>query len=103
MDLLAQSAGSGLSGLLLPAALIVGMYFLLIRPQRARQRSQEKMLSALGIGDEVMTAGGLFGRVSRIDDETGRISLEIAPGVEVQMLRAAVRERLVDATVDPEP
>ena len=103
MDLLAQGAGSGLSGLLLPAALIVGMYFLLIRPQRARQRSQERMLSELGVGDEVMTAGGLFGRVSRIDDETGRIALEIAPGVEVQMLRAAVRERLGDVTVDPEP
>lgn len=103
MDLLAQGADSGLSGLLLPAALIVGMYFLLIRPQRNRQRTQERMLSELAVGDEVMTAGGLFGRVSRIDDETGRILLEIAPGVQVQILRVAVRERLGDVTVDPEP
>ncbi|MFM8999744.1 MAG: preprotein translocase subunit YajC [Actinomycetota bacterium] len=102
MDLLAQaSTGSGLESLLIPAILIVGMYVLLIRPQRARQRAQQAMLDDLAVGDEVMTAGGLFGRVTRIDAESGRVTLRIAAGVEVEVLRIAVRERIAPLTPEP--
>lgn len=94
MSLLAQT-GSSLSGLIVPGALMVGMYFLLIRPQRNRQKAQQALLSELTVGDKVMTAGGIFGSVRAIDDEQGRIVVEIAPGVPVEMLRAAVRERIV--------
>lgn len=94
MSLLAQSGGS-LSGLLVPGLLMVGMYFLLIRPQRNRQRAQQALLEQLSVGDRIMTAGGMFGAVKSMDDEQGRIVVEIAPGVAVEMLRAAVRERLV--------
>lgn len=102
MDLLAQASnGSGLGTFLVPAILLGGMYVLLIRPQRARQRAQQAMLEDLAVGDEVMTAGGLFGRVARIDDGTGRIGLLVAPGVEVEVLRIAVRERIVPLTPEP--
>lgn len=101
MDLLAQTSNSPLGSLLVPAILIVGMYVLLIRPQRARQRAQQAMLDELAVGDEVMTAGGLFGRVARIDADTGRIHLLVAPGVEVEVLRIAVRERIAPLTPEP--
>lgn len=102
MDLLAQASnGSPLGSFIVPAILIVGMYVLLIRPQRARQRAQAAMLDDLAVGDEVMTAGGLFGRVARIDGEGGRIGLLVAPGVEVEVLRIAVRERIAPLTPEP--
>jgi preprotein translocase subunit YajC len=102
MDLLAQTSnGSGISSLLVPAILLAGMYVLLIRPQRARQRAQQAMLADLAVGDEVMTAGGIFGKVARIDEGTGRIGLLVAPGVEVEVLRIAVRERIAPLTPEP--
>lgn len=102
MDLLAQTSnGSPLGSLLVPAILIVGMYVLLIRPQRARQRAQQSMLDELAVGDEVMTAGGLFGRVVRIDATSGRVGLLVAPGVEIEVLRIAVRERTAPAVPEP--
>ena len=92
--LLAQQGSIG--GLLLPLALFGGMYFLLIRPQRARQKAQQRLLAELGVGDRIMTAGGIFGTVASIDEEAGRLTVEVAPGVRVEMLRVAVRERIVD-------
>ena len=92
--LLAQQGSIG--GLLLPLALFGGMYFLLIRPQRARQKAQQRLLAELGVGDRIMTTGGIFGTVASIDEEAGRLTVEVAPGVRVEMLRVAVRERIVD-------
>lgn len=104
IDILAQSssntstsAGGSLFGLLLPLLLMGAVfYFLLIRPQRNRQRQQQSVLSALHVGDEVMTAGGIFGTITDIDDEHDTVTVEIAPGTEVRMLRRAIAQRLTE-------
>jgi len=92
----ASSSGS-LVGLLLPLLLMGGVfYFLLIRPQRMRQRSQQSLLASLEVGDEVMTAGGIFGTVTEIDEDADTVTVEIAPGTRVRMLRRAIAQRFVE-------
>jgi preprotein translocase subunit YajC len=96
--LAASDSGSGgsLLGLSLPLLMIVGFYFLLIRPQRAKQRAQQALLSALEVGDEVMTTGGIFGTLVEIDEEEGVVTVEIAPGTRVRMLRQGISQRFVE-------
>jgi preprotein translocase subunit YajC len=108
IHVLAQSGGSSsqgggsLAALALPLLLLVGFYFLLIRPQRNRQRAQQTLLAQLEVGDEVMTTGGMFGTIVDIDDEEGVLTVEIAPNTRVKMLRQGIAQRFVedDGTVD---
>ncbi|MGH2528369.1 MAG: preprotein translocase subunit YajC [Actinomycetota bacterium] len=93
----ADSQSSSPAQYLIPLLLMGGVfYFLLIRPQRMRQRQQQSLLDRLRIGDDVMTSGGLFGTVKRIDEDTDTVTVEIAPGTEVRMLRRAIAQRLVE-------
>ena len=99
IEILAQSSESGgsLLSLLFPLVLLGGVfYFLLLRPNRTRQRQQQSLLESLKVGDEVMTAGGIFGTLKAIDEEDDTVTVEIAPGTEVRMLRRAIAQRLVD-------
>jgi preprotein translocase subunit YajC len=73
-----------------------GLYFVLIRPQRARQRAQQALLRTLEVGDEVMTTGGIFGTIVAIDEEEGILTVEIAPGTQVRMLRQGVSQRFIE-------
>ena len=113
-QLLAQDAGgqgSSLIGLALPVLMIAGFYFLLIRPQRSRQRAQQALLASLEVGDEVMTTGGIFGTIVEIDEDEGVLTVEIAPGTRVRMVRTGIAQRFVeedeyddsDDEVDQEP
>ena len=95
-----QSSGGSLIGLALPILLIVGFYFLLIRPQRNRQRQQQALVASLEVGDEVMTTGGVFGTITEIDEDEGFVIVEIAPGIRVKMLRQGISQRLVEDDVD---
>lgn len=98
-QILAQSSGSGGSalGLLVPLLLMGGIfYFLLIRPNRTRQRQQQSLLENIHVGDEVMTMGGMFGIVKEIDAENDTVMLEVAPGTTVRMMRKAIAQRLTD-------
>jgi preprotein translocase subunit YajC len=88
--------GSSLIGLALPVLLIVGFYFLLIRPQRNRQRAQQALVASLEVGDDVMTSGGIFGTIVDIDDDEGTVTVEIAPGTRVRMLRQGISQRFVE-------
>jgi preprotein translocase subunit YajC len=74
--------------LILLAAMAGLFWFLLIRPQRQRQSAHRSMVSALGAGDEVITAGGVFGKVRTVADD--HIVLEIAPGTEIRLAKEAV-------------
>ncbi|MGH9277924.1 MAG: preprotein translocase subunit YajC [Acidimicrobiales bacterium] len=75
------------------------MYVLLIRPQQRRMRQHQAVVSSLRAGDEIVTAGGIYGTVLSVDDET--MVLEVAPGVELRVLRAAVSQRVtVDDDMD---
>jgi preprotein translocase subunit YajC len=91
------SSGGSLLSLLFPLVLLGGVfYFLLLRPNRARQRQQQSLLESLRIGDEVMTAGGIFGTLKDIDEQDDTVTVEIAPGTNVRMLRRAIAQRLVE-------
>lgn len=97
--ILAQEGGQGggsLIGLALPVLMIVGFYFLLIRPQRNRQRAQQTLLASLEVGDEVMTTGGIYGTIIEIDDDEGTVTVEIAPGTRVRMVRQGIAQRFVE-------
>ena len=96
---LGQAAGAGNSLMsMLPILLMfVILYFLMIRPQMKRQKETSNMISALAKGDEIVTAGGLLGKVSKLGE--GYLSLELAPGVEVQVQRSAVVQVLPKGTI----
>jgi preprotein translocase subunit YajC len=104
MLILAQSSsntqGGSLLGLLLPLVMIGGLYFILIRPQRTRQKAQQSMLAQLEVGDEVMLSGGMFGTVTEIDDVEGWVRVEIAPGTEVRVVRGGIAQRFAETAED---
>ena len=73
------------------------LYFVMIRPQMKKQKEHRSMIDALAKGDEIVTAGGLLGKVSKIGD--AYIGVELAAGVEVQMQRQAVVQVLPKGTL----
>jgi preprotein translocase subunit YajC len=73
------------------------LYFVMIRPQMKKQKEHRSMIEALAKGDEIVTAGGLLGKVSKIGD--AYIGVELASGVEVQMQRQAVVQVLPKGTI----
>ena len=78
--------GSGFFLVLL--ALFAFMYFLLIRPQRQRERTRQHMLGSLKVGDEVITGGGIYGEVVQIDTE--RVMVEVDEDVRIAVARQAI-------------
>ena len=96
----AQSAIGGDSGFIgfLPIILMfVLLYFLMIRPQMKRAKDQKTMVEALQKGDEVITAGGVLGRITKLSD--AYVTVEIAPNTEVSVQRAAVQTLLPKGTL----
>ena len=79
---------SSLTGMLPLVLMFVVLYFVMIRPQMRKQKEHRAMIEALAKGDEVATAGGLLGKVTRMGE--GYLTLEIAPGIEVQLQRSAI-------------
>lgn len=79
---LAQGAapGGGLVGLLL---LFAGMWFLLIAPQRKRQKEHDKMVTELKKGDKIVTTGGIFGAIASVKKD--RLVVEIADGIKIEL------------------
>lgn len=88
---------SSLTGMLPLLLMFVVLYFVMIRPQMKRQKEHKAMIDALAKGDEVATAGGLLGKVTKVGENT--LSIEIASGVEVQLQRHAVVQVLPKGTV----
>ncbi|MGC9372528.1 MAG: preprotein translocase subunit YajC [Thermovirgaceae bacterium] len=81
---------SGLMGMLLPLAVfVVIFYFLIIRPQKKRQRKHEEMLASIRPGDQIVTAGGFFGVVKAVKDDS--YILEIADGTRVRVLKSSIQ------------
>ena len=96
----AQAAAGGEPGFLglLPIVLMfVLLYFLMIRPQMKRAKEQKQMTEALQKGDEIVTSGGIVGRVSEIQDTY--VDLEVAAGVQIKVQRAAVQTLLPKGTM----
>ena len=78
-----------MAGLIVLVLMFALLWFLLIRPQRQRQAQQQRLLSTIEPGDEVLTVGGLYGIVQEIDEEDD-LFVEIAEGVHVRIARRAV-------------
>jgi preprotein translocase subunit YajC len=93
----APAGGGGYEQILLLVGMFAVMYFLLIRPQMKRAKEQRAMVEALQKGDEVVAAGGLIGRISKLSEQY--VTLEIASGVEVVLQRAAVQTVLPKGTL----
>ncbi|RJG07115.1 preprotein translocase subunit YajC [Noviherbaspirillum cavernae] len=77
--------------------MFVVLYFLMIRPQMKRQKEQKSMMEALAKGDEVVTAGGILGKVVKVTD--AYVTLEIADGTEVVAQKASVATLLPKGTI----
>jgi preprotein translocase subunit YajC len=88
---------SSLMSMLPLVLMFVVLYFVMIRPQMKKQKEHKAMVEALAKGDEVVTAGGLLGKVSKIGDSF--IGVEIANGVEVQLQRSAVVQVLPKGSI----
>ncbi|UUX96415.1 preprotein translocase subunit YajC [Aquabacterium sp. J223] len=77
--------------------MFVVLYFIMIRPQMKRQKEHKAMIEALAKGDEVVTAGGVLGKVSRLGETF--VHIEVANGVELQVQRSAVSQVLPKGTL----
>ena len=92
-----MSSLGGIGGMLPLVLMFVVLYFVMIRPQMKRQKEHRTMVEALAKGDEVATAGGLLGKVTRMGDVY--LGVEIAGGVEVTLQRSAVVQVLPRGTM----
>ena len=96
----APAAGADSGGLMsfLPLVLMFAvLYFIMIRPQMKRQKETKAMLEALSVGDEVVTVGGIMGKVTAQKDAV--VTVEISAGTEVQMQKAAITTVLPKGTL----
>jgi preprotein translocase subunit YajC len=96
----AQAAPAGDAGFIgfLPIILMfVLLYFLMIRPQMKRAKEHKQMVEALQKGDEVITAGGVLGRITKVGE--AYIGVEIAPNTEISVQRASVQTILPKGTL----
>ena len=99
----AATPGFSLESMALPAVMIVGMYFLLLRPQQKRAKEQRTMMEALKSGDEVIAAGGLLGRVIKVVDQY--VTIEVgtvvggSQGVEMTIQKSAIQALLPKGTI----
>ena len=85
-------------GSMLPLVLMfVVLYFVMIRPQMKRQKEHKAMIDAVAKGDEVVTSGGLLGKITKVGESF--LTLEVASGVELQVQRGAVVQVLPKGTV----
>jgi preprotein translocase subunit YajC len=93
----APAGDPGYLGLLPIVLMFVLLYFLMIRPQMKRAKESKQMVEALQKGDEVVTAGGVIGRITRMGD--AYIGLEIAPNTEINVQKSAVQVLLPKGTI----
>ena len=88
----AQAAGGAMGSLggIVPLILIFGiMYFLLIRPQQKKLKDHQAMVEAVRRGDQVITQGGIVGKVSKVKED-GEVEVEIAEGVKVRVIKSTL-------------
>jgi preprotein translocase subunit YajC len=102
-DAYAQTPGGGLGGggvapnIIILVVFIGVFYFLLIRPQQKRMKDQQAMLSRLASGDEVVTTGGILGRITEVNDTF--ITLEIADGVRIKVQKNQISQLMPKGTL----
>jgi preprotein translocase subunit YajC len=80
-------------------AIILVMYFLMIRPQAKKQKDKQRMLQDLQPGDEILTIGGIYGRIEGIKKEENILIVKICKDIKINISRSAVAEKLVNKSV----
>lgn len=96
-----QGGAGGFLASLLPIAAMIGiLWFLLIRPQQKEQQKHKEMVQALKKGDEVVTVGGIYGRIMSLDAE--KVSLKIADDVKIDVERSKVMQVLTPHVAEVE-
>ncbi len=93
----ATGSGSGLTSILFLVVFFAIFYFLILRPQQKRQKDQRNMISNLAKGDEVVTTGGIVGKIVELDESF--LELEIAQGIKVKVQRFAIASCLPKGTL----
>lgn len=78
--------------------LVAAFYFLIVRPQRRQSMIRRQIIATVGVGDEIITSGGVFATVVAMDDET--LDVEIAAGVVVKIARGAVAQKITEPEAD---
>ena len=91
------AAGPGMMDLLLLVGFIGIFYFLLWRPQSKRRKEHQQLMSSLSSGDEVVTAGGIVGRITKVEDDF--IKVQVASNVEMRIQKSAVGATLPKGTL----
>ncbi len=86
----AQGQGGQYQGIIMLVAMFAIFYFLLIRPQQKRAKQQKELVGGLKAGDNVVSAGGIHGKIVSVEETT--VVLEIATGVKMKLNRASVTE-----------
>ena len=92
-----QAAAPGFEMLIMIGLFFVIMYFMIIRPQQKRQKEHKRLMDSLSKGDEVVTNGGIMGRIKNVSDDALRV--EIADGVEIKMQKHAIATVLPKGTL----
>ena len=93
----ALGLGGNLTSFLPLVLMFVVMYFLMIRPQQKRAKEQRAMMDALAKGDEVVTAGGMLGRVVKVVD--AYVTIEVATGTEITVQKSSITTLLPKGTL----
>jgi len=93
----ADSPFGSMGGMIFPLLMVVALYFVVMRPQMKRQKEHKTMIEALAKGDEVVIAGGVLGKVSKMGETY--LNVEIANGVEIQVQRSSVIQVLPKGTI----
>ena len=84
----------GLSSLIFLAFLIAVFYFMLIRPQKKRVQEHKTLIDSVSVGDDVITIGGLHGKVSSLDEDS--FDLTVSPGVNLRFVRSAIARKVTE-------
>ncbi len=92
-----QQAPDPLMSLLLPIGLVVLFYFFLIRPQSKRQKEHKQMVSDLQKGEEILTSGGILGKITKVTDDF--VTLEIALDVSIKIQKSAIQTIMPKGTI----
>jgi preprotein translocase subunit YajC len=87
-------------GIIFLPLMFLALWAIVILPQQRRMRAHQALVSVLEVGDEVMTTSGILGTITAIDDEV--LHLEVAPGVTLRIVRAAIARRMNEPEPEPE-
>ena len=98
----ATGGGFNLLGMLPLILIVVVMYFLMIRPQQKKQKAHQAMISAVKTGDEVVTAGGMYGTIAGVDEKKNTVYLKVSNDVKIRIERFSIA-RVVTEEPDTNP